>query len=188
MTAWANTPQRYGMVAIVLHWAMAVLLIVLTVLGLYMVRLPDAGYDTEKITLILVHKAVGMVALVLVLLRLLWRLGAALPQLSPGLPEWQQVAARFVHLLFYALLFALPLTGWVMSSAGGYPVTFFGGFDLPDITGLDDWLFRVSIVVHRWLAYALIVLLALHAGAALHHHWSLRDDTLRRILPDVQEP
>ena len=185
MNAWANTPQRYGMVAIVLHWAMAVLLIVLTVLGLYMVRLPDAGYDTEKITLILVHKAVGMVALVFVLARLLWRLAGALPQLAPGLAEWQQVTARFVHLLFYAVLFALPLTGWVMSSAGGYPVTFFGWFTVPDITELDDWLFRVSIVVHRWLAYALIVLLVLHSGAALYHHWSLRDDTLRRMLPDT---
>jgi len=183
MKAWANTPQHYGIIAIVLHWAMAVLLIVLTVLGLYMVRLPDAGYDTEKITLILVHKAIGMVALVFVLLRLVWRLCSDLPQLAAGLPQWQQVTARFVHLLFYALLFSLPFTGWVMSSAGGYPVSFFGWFNVPDITGLDEQLFVLSIVVHRWLAYALVVLLALHAGAALHHHWTLRDDTLRRMMP-----
>ena len=183
MPAWANTPLRYGSVAMVLHWAMAIVLIVLTAMGLYMVNLPDAGYDTEKITLILVHKAIGMVALVLVALRLLWRLRSALPELVPGLAEWQQVLARFVHLLFYALMFALPLTGWVMSSAGGYPVSFFGWFDVPDITDLNDWLFRLSIVVHRWLAWMLAVLLALHAGAALHHHWHLRDDTLRRMLP-----
>jgi cytochrome b561 len=183
MRAWANTPLRYGTVAIVLHWAMAVLLVALTVLGLYMVRLPDAGYDTEKITLIIVHKAIGMVALASAVLRLLWRWCSDLPQLASGLPEWQQVTARFVHLLFYALLFALPLTGWVMSSAGGYPVSFFGWFDIPDITRLNEWLFRVSIDVHRWLAYALVVLMALHAVAALHHHWNLRDDTLRRMMP-----
>jgi len=93
------------------------------------------------------------------------------------------VAAYLVHLLFYALMFALPLTGWVMSSAGGYPVLFFGWFDLPDVTGLDEWLFHASIAVHRWLAYGLAALLAVHAGAALHHHFVLRDVTLRRMLP-----
>ena len=173
----------YDLLAIAFHWAMAALLLALLALGWYMVSLPDAGYDTWKITLILAHKAIGMLALALVAVRLGWRLARALPPLAAGLPEWQQVAARLAHLVFYALMFALPLTGWIMSSAGGYPVPFFDWFDMPDIVGLNDWVFHLSIVVHRWLAYALGALLAVHAGAALRHHFILRDDTLRRMLP-----
>ena len=180
---WANTPQRYGTVAAALHWGMAVLLIVLIALGLYMDSLPEVGFDTEKITAILVHKALGMVVLAFAALRLGWRVGNALPRLVEGMPAWQQVAARFVHLLLYALMFALPLTGWVMSSAGGYPVTFFGWFEFPDITGPNEWLFHASIAVHHWLAYGLIALLLLHAVAALHHHFVLRDETMRSMFP-----
>lgn len=183
MIPWANTQRQYGAVAIALHWGMALLLVALAALGLYMVRLPDAGYDTEKITLILVHKALGMLALFVVMLRLAWRLFGALPRLVDGLPEWQQVAARFVHLMFYALMFALPLTGWLMSSAGGYPVPFFERFDLPDLVGVNDWLFQVLIDVHRWLAWMFLFFLVLHAAAALRHHFARRDDSLRRMLP-----
>jgi cytochrome b561 len=179
----ANDPKRYGLVAIALHWGMALLLLVLVVMGIYMVRMPDAGYDQAKITLILVHKALGLIALAAVLLRLAWRVGNLLPQLVAGLPEWQQVAARFVHLALYALMLALPLTGWWMSSAGGYPVTFFGWFDLPDIGPFNDYWFRMSIAIHRWLGYALIAVVGLHAAAALRHHWVQRDDTLKRMWP-----
>jgi cytochrome b561 len=183
MKPWANTVLRYGAIAIALHWAMAVLLLGLFALGIYMVGLPEVGFDTEKITLILVHKAVGMLALLVAAIRLAWRLRSPLPQLADGLPDWQQVSARFVHLMFYALMFALPLTGWLMSSAGGYPVSFFGWFDLPDLIPVNEQVFRLLIDVHRWLAWLLAFFLVLHAGAALRHHLQLHDDTLRRMLP-----
>lgn len=179
--AWTNTPERYGTVAILLHWASAALLLVVLGLGLYMVSLPDAGYDERKITLILVHKSVGMGTLALLALRLGWRLGNPLPALAQGLPFWQQVAARFVHLAFYGVLFALPVTGWLMSSAGGYPVILFGEFVLPDLVPLNEGRFRFYIELHRWLADTLLLLLALHAGAALRHHILMKDDTLRRM-------
>ena len=179
----ANTERRYGLVAVALHWAMAVLLLVLVAMGVYMVRLPDAGFDQVKITLILVHKAIGLGALGAVLLRLGWRVGSALPALAEGLPPWQQVAARFVHLLLYALMLALPLTGWLMSSAGGYPVTLFAGIELPDLVDYNEQQFRFYIALHRWLGYALALVVALHAAAALRHHYGLKDDTLRRMLP-----
>ena len=181
MPALSNTEHGYGVVALLLHWGMALLLTGLLALGVYMVRLPDVGYDQRKILLILVHKAIGMGALAAALLRLGWRLGNALPALAPQIPPGQQVAARFVHLVFYALMIALPMTGWLMSSAGGYPVPLFGGFSLPDLIGLNDDHFRLYIVVHRWLGYALLLLVAMHAGAALHHHFVRRDDTLRRM-------
>ena len=183
MSRWSNTPQGYGLVALLLHWAMALLLLALAALGLAMVRMPDVGYDQDKILLILAHKAIGIAALAVVVLRLGWRIGQAQPGLADSVPEGQQVAARFVHLVFYALMIALPMTGWLMSSAGGYPVPLFAGFSLPDLVGLDDDHFRVYIVVHRWLAYALLLLVGVHAAAALHHHLVRRDDTLRRMLP-----
>lgn len=183
MLAWFNDTQRYGVAALLLHWGMALLLAALVALGLYMVSLPDAGYDQVKITLILVHKGLGMVALALALVRIAWRGLNPLPALTAGLPAWQQVAARVVHLCFYALMVLLPVTGWLMSSAGGYPVPVFGWFSLPPLIGLDPRLFDALGVLHRWLADALLVLAALHAGAALDHHLRRRDDTLLRMLP-----
>lgn len=179
--AWSNTGDRYGVLAIALHWASAGLIVVLLGTGLYMVAMPDVGFDQHKITLILVHKALGIGALALLGVRFGWRLGNVLPALGEGLPGWQQVAARFVHLTFYAVLFALPITGWLMSSAGGYPVILFGSFALPDLIPVHQAQFAFYIVLHRWLGYALLMLLAVHAGAALRHHFVLKDDTLQRM-------
>jgi len=183
MPAWFNSAQRYGVIALLLHWGMAIVLLALAALGLYMVALPDAGYDQTKITLILAHKSLGMVAFALALARIAWRTVNALPALASGLPAWQQLAARVVHLCFYALMVLLPLTGWLMSSAGGFPVPLFDWFDLPDLIGQDPRLFDALTVLHRWLADALLALAALHAAAALHHHFRRRDDTLLRMLP-----
>ena len=184
MPPFTNTAARYGAVAMLLHWGMALLLAVLAGTGLYMVAMPDVGYDTRKITLILVHKAIGMAALAAVLLRLAWRGANRLPALVAGLPMWQQVAARFVHLALYALMFAVPMSGWLMSSAGGYPIPLFvGDVVAPDLIGFNDHLFYLLITVHRWLAYALMAVVALHAVAAWHHHAVKKDDTLRKILP-----
>jgi cytochrome b561 len=162
---------------------MALLLVTLVVLGLYMVSLPDVGFNTRKIMLILYHKELGVAALLLVALRLVWRIGNVLPSLVARLPDWQKVTARFVHLSFYALMLSLPITGWLMSSAAGIPVSFLGLFTLPDLIPHDELLFRAFIRIHQWLAYALIACLLVHAGAALAHHLVFKDDTLRKMLP-----
>ena len=180
-----NSDERYGALAMLLHWGMAIALAVLAGTGLYMVALPDVGFDTAKITLILVHKAIGMGALAAVVLRLAWRLGNRLPRPAAGLPMWQRVAAHFAHLAMYALMLALPLSGWLMSSAGGYPIPLVAGWVAPDLIGLNDHLFQLLIAVHRWLAYAFIVLVAVHAGAAVHHHVVRKDGTLRKMLPEA---
>ena len=177
-----NSEARYGIAIVALHWIMAFLLIVLITLGIYMVRLPDEGFDTLKIQLILYHKEAGMFALALAVLRLAWRVGDVLPRLVETLPDWQKLAARFVHLSFYALMLALPMTGWLMSSAGGFPISFLGLFDLPDLVRRSDYLFQVFVEVHQWLGYGLVALLVVHAGAALRHHFILKDDTLRKML------
>ena len=188
MRSLQNSDDRYGAVAMTLHWLMALLLSALVVLGLYMAHLPDVGFDTWKIELTLLHKQLGMLALALAALRFLWRLGNALPRLAATLPDWQQVAARFVHLCFYALMFALPLSGWLMSSAAGIPVWMAGLFTLPDLVSHDERLFRTLIDLHRYLADALIGCMAAHIGAAFRHHFLLRDDTLQKMLPGAAIP
>lgn len=166
-----------------LHWLMAIVLAALVVLGLYMVSLPDVGFDTRKIVLILYHKQLGMAALALALLRLGWRVGHALPALVETLPGWQQVTARVVHLCLYALMLALPVSGWLMSSAAGFPMSFLGVFDLPDLISQNDYHFRALVEIHKWLGYALIALTVMHAGAALMHHFMFQDETLKKMLP-----
>jgi cytochrome b561 len=178
-----NTRERYGSIAVAFHWLMAVLVVGLLALGLYMVQLPDVGYDKKKITLILWHKEYGILALLFVLARMAWRSRGLLPRLEPA-PVWQKVTARFVHLCLYALLVALPITGWLMSSASALPVPFFGLGYLPEPLPRDDYLFRAFIAIHKWLAYALLALLAAHVGAALWHHFVDRDATLKKMLPD----
>lgn len=178
-----NTRTRYGAVAIALHWAMAALIIGLCAVGLYMTALPDAGFDTRKVWLTIYHKEFGVLALVLATIRLAWNAGAAQPQPLAGVAEWQNVAGRFVHYCFYGLMVALPVTGLLMSSAAAIPVSFFGLFYLPDLVPRDDRLFRELVAVHHLLGYALLLFLALHVGAALRHHFTLRDDTLTRMLP-----
>lgn len=178
-----NTQHHYGAVAALFHWIMAILVIALAGLGLYMVRLPDVGFNKEKITLILYHKQFGVLVLGLLALRLGWRLSNRIPRLVETLPDWQKIAARFVHLCFYALMIALPVTGWLMSSAAGIPVSVFELFTLPDLVPFDEFLFKELIEVHKWLGYVLIAFIGVHIGAALRHHFMLKDDTLRRMLP-----
>ena len=178
-----NSERHYGSVAITLHWLMALLLIVLVAMGLYMVSLPDAGYDAGKIRLILIHKELGMLALVIAAPRLFWRFANALPRLVDTLPEWQKVIARFVHLCFYGLMFALPVTGWLMSSAAGIPVSVPGLFTLPDLIARSDLLFQTYIQVHAALAFVLIACMLAHIGAAVRHHFYLRDTTLKKMIP-----
>lgn len=178
-----NSEGRYGAVAIALHWLMALLLIGLVAMGLYMVSLPDAGYDAWKIVLILAHKQLGMLALLIAASRLFWRFANALPRLVDTLPDWQKVLARFVHLCFYGLMFALPVTGWLMSSAAGLSISVLGLFTLPDLVGRNDLLFQTLIQVHAALAYGLIACMLAHIGAALRHHFVARDATLKKMLP-----
>jgi cytochrome b561 len=178
-----NSVQRYGAVAMLLHWLMALLLIALVMLGLYMAGLPDVGFDTRKIRLILYHKELGILALILAAPRFLWRFINALPRLVGTIPDWQKVLARLVHLCFYGLMFALPVTGWIMSSAAGIPVSVLGLFTLPDLTRPNENLFRTFIEIHKWLSYTLIVCMTAHIGAALRHHFMLKDATLKKMLP-----
>jgi cytochrome b561 len=175
-----NTPLRYGHIAVTLHWVMALLVIGMLCLGLYMVGL---SISLEKLQLYGWHKSFGVLILMLVVVRLAWRFSSIIPKLPPALALWQKFAAHMTHVLLYACLFLMPITGWLMSSAAGVPVSFFGWFMLPvPVPASEQWRL-MFLEIHKLIAFGLIGLICIHIGAALQHHFIYKDNILRRILP-----
>lgn len=172
-----NSETRFGLISILFHWVMAIILIALLALGLYMVRLP---ISIEKLKLYGWHKEWGMLALLLIILRSIWRASNIIPELR--LPWWEVLAARTVHYAFYFFMFAIPLTGWLMTSASGLPVSFFGWFVFPDLISPHQDLIHLLKKTHKWLGFALIAAIILHFCAALKHHFIDKDDILRRMF------
>ena len=130
------------------------------------------------------HKSVGLTILALALLRLLWRWSQReSPPLPGDLRAWERALAGLTHVGLYALLFVLPLTGWAMSSAKNYPVSWFSLFSLPDFVGPDEVLFERLRTLHGALATTLVVLAGLHVLGALQHHFIRKDSVLLRMLP-----
>lgn len=171
---------RYSLPAIALHWLMAVLLIGLFSLGLYMHDLP---LSPDRLKLYSWHKWAGVTAFVLALLRLAWRLGNRPPPLPAAMPHWQKAASHGMHHLFYVLMVAIPLSGWLMSSAKGFQTVYFGVLPLPDLLARDKEVGEMLQTVHEYLNLTLAALVVAHVGAALKHHLVDRDDVLLRMLP-----
>ncbi|MBA3813298.1 MAG: cytochrome b [Alphaproteobacteria bacterium] len=159
---------------------MAILIIGQLALGFYMVDLPSG---LQKIELIGWHKEIGVCILLLVTLRLAWRMRNISPLPPKHTPYWQQLAATGVHYLLYAVIFALPLTGWLLSSAAGHPVSFFGFFVLPGLISPNKHLAFLFFTAHQWLAFGLMGLLVVHVGAVFYHYVFYKHNILRRIFP-----
>jgi cytochrome b561 len=119
-------------------------------------------------------------ALMLVMVRIIWRLSNRIPYLT--LPLWEKIAARTVHWAFYGFMFAMPITGWLITSAAGLPVSFFGLFVLPDLVTPNPDSMQLFQKIHEWLGYGLIATIVLHTSAALKHHFINKDDILKRML------
>jgi cytochrome b561 len=166
-------------VAQTLHWVIVGLLIVQVALGKIAHELP-VGLD--KLALLARHKSVGITILGLAVIRLAWRWIDRPPPLPP-MPRWQHLAAHLNHWTLYALLFAMPLSGWMMSSASNYPVSWFGLVQLPDLVAPNRSLKEQLEEVHELLAIILIALALLHVAAALKHQYFDRDGLLFRMLP-----
>ena len=172
-----NPPQAWGRVSIALHWLTAALILGLAAVGLLMTELPTSPLKMQIYGL---HKSFGLTVLALTLLRLAWRLLAGSPEALPG-NKLQLLASRAVHAMLYALLFAIPLSGWLYNSASGFPLRWFG-MPMPKLfTGFNPALKQLAHALHENLFYLLAVLLVLHAGAALFHHYVRKDDTLKRM-------
>lgn len=173
--------ERWGAISQGLHWLVAALVLLLGVVGLVMGELPRVPKYFWVYT---AHKSLGITVLALVVVRLGWRLYAGAPPAVPGTPGWQQRTASLTHGLLYALVLAMPLSGWLYDSASGLrPFRLFGLVEMPRLSAPDERLADLSHALHEWGVWLLIALVLLHAGAALYHHLHLRDATLARMLP-----
>jgi len=175
-----NPPSRYTHTAIALHWLLALLILTSLAVGLYMVELRLSPW---KLKVYSWHKWLGVSIFLLVLLRLAWRLTHAAPPLPAGMPAWQRHAAAVSHGLLYLLMLAIPLSGWLMSSAKGFQTVYFGVLPLPDLVERSKILGDFLASTHVTLNYTLMALLLIHVAAALKHHFIDRDDVLRRMSP-----
>ncbi len=175
-----NTEMRYGLVTIFFHWLIAIIVIAQLTLGLYMTDLPRG---ILKLKLYGWHKEIGVIILALAISRLLWRSVNIKPEFSFNIPAWQRFAANFVHRAFYFFLLALPLTGWLISSAAGLSISFFGLFLLPDLIAPNKELLPIFEQLHEWLAWGLIIFIVLHVLAVIQHLIVYRENILRRMWP-----
>lgn len=169
---------RYSSPAIVLHWLMALLIFVTFPLGLYMT---DLSLSPEKLKLYSYHKWIGITVLMLVTLRVVWRLTHTPPPLPDSVAGWQRRASQLVHGLLYLLMIAVPLSGWLMSSAEGFQTVWLGMLPLPDLIGKDKAMGVLLVEVHKGLSFTLLALVVMHVGAALQHHFIERQPFLQRM-------
>ena len=175
-----NTPERWGSVSIGLHWTIAALIL--------LVQLP-AGLTMEAVgrgalqdLLYNVHKTNGLVIFTLAVIRLGWRWSQPVPALPADLPAWQWFAARTSHTLLYLLLFLMPISGFLYTAMGGFPVPFFGLYDLARLVPENEPAADFFHITHVSLQYVLYAVVALHVAGALQHHLIRQDGVLRRML------
>jgi cytochrome b561 len=165
----------------VLHWLMAIMVLAMLFIGVSMV----STLQPRFLTLISIHKPLGIAILLLAVLRfgVRWRLGA--PPLPGDLPRIQALAANLSHVSLYVLLIVMPLVGWGMLSAGGYPVRLYGSLHLPEILPHDDQLYAILRTTHAVLAYTFFAIILLHVTAALFHALIRRDGVFRAMAGSV---
>lgn len=179
-TADDQRPMQYTGTAKVLHWLMALLIVGLFALGQYM---SDLSMSPSKLQLYSWHKWIGVTAFLLLLVRMAWRLTHQPPALPTQMPPRLRFASQISHGALYLLMLAIPLSGWLMSSAKGYQTVWFGVLPIPDLLGKDKQLGDALAEVHGALNSVLALVVLIHVAAALKHHFIDRDDVLRRILP-----
>ena len=175
-----NSNVRYTAPAIALHWLMAWLIIAVYFLGLSIDALP---VGPDRIQVVGWHKWLGVTIAFLWGFRVLWRASHRPPALPASSPAWQNAASHLVHVALYLLMIAIPVSGWLMSSAKGYTTNFFGLFDLPNLLMKDKELGHTLKEVHEVLANSLMALVGLHIAAALKHQLVDKDNLLGRMRP-----
>lgn len=170
-------PAAYTRTAVVLHWAVAALIVIGFVMGQVMT---DLAMSPLKLRLYSWHKWLGITVLMLVVLRLIWRLTHR-PPAPPPMPAWQRKAARATHALLYVLMLAIPLSGWLFSSAAGVPTVLYGLWQLPDLVARDETLADRLRFIHVALNNGLLALVLLHVAAAVKHQFIDRDGLMARM-------
>ena len=169
--------HRFNPLQRALHWIMAVCILAMLFIGVGMA----STVASEYLTLVNIHKPLGILILILALIRLVVRLRYGAPPLPLDLPEPMKLAAYLSHYALYALMIAMPLIGWAMQSAGGYPVIMWQGFELPPILPHDIVVYGQLRRVHGLLGYAFFLLILGHLAAALMHAWVRRDGVFQSM-------
>jgi cytochrome b561 len=164
-----------------LHWGMLLIYVGIITVGFYMTGLP---LGPAKLKIYALHKSIGLSLLALAAVRLAWRAAQRRPP-PAAMPAWQAAIATTTKGLLYALMFVMPLSGWLYNSAAGFPLQWFRLVNLPALTAADPALNALAKSVHETGVIVLIVLVAAHAAAALKHHFIDRDSTLVAMLPWV---
>jgi cytochrome b561 len=173
-----NTTERYGIGSISLHWLMAVLILGQIALGWYM---SDLVRSPTKIKLIGLHKEIGILILIMVIIRISWRAINIAPSMIK-LSYLDRMATQFVHNILYFFMFAVPISGWIMTATRGLAISFFGLFTLPGLAIPNNEISYLFNEIHVWLAYTLLFTIGLHVAGALKHHFIDKDTTLQRML------
>lgn len=179
-----NSSTSYGSIAQLFHWLIALLVFAQIAIGLYAADLP---VSIERLKWLSRHKSIGITVLALVLLRFAWRVANTVPALPASMPRRERVLAIATHRLLYLLLVLAPLSGWLHASAAGLSASWFGVFTVPDMVAKNPGITPYFEYLHEVFVYSLIVLLALHIGAALRHALFLRDGVMKRMLPGSEE-
>ncbi len=174
-----NTPY-YGLLAKLLHWLVAILLLCLCGLGFYMTELDyyDANYKSSFD----LHRSLGVLTALLIMLRIFWATLDIRPKLSARLTRFERIAATATHHSMYLLMVMLPIAGYLVSTADGRAVEVFGWLSIPALLAAEKGREEWAGDLHEALAITLLVLIALHLAAVLKHHFIDKDDTLKRML------
>lgn len=172
--------SRYSSLSITLHWAMLLLLIAVYACMELREYYPKGSDFREGLKMW--HFMFGLTVLLLVLIRVVARVTGGTPPITPDPPAWQTLIARLTHLALYAFMIAMPIAGWVILSASGKAIPFYG-LELPALVGLNKALAEQVKELHETVATIGYFLVGLHAVAALFHHYIVKDDTLRRMIP-----
>lgn len=176
-----NTKDHYGSISRALHWLIALLVIVMLGFGFFMGDFPKA----YKPTVYMLHKSTGLLILFLMSIRLIWTLFNRSPDLPTNIPKWQAISARLAHICLYVILFAMPITGLVMSVAANKLPTFYGLFTVT-IPGLQPNKALASLMnsSHEIIAWILLSFVFLHILAVLKHVFIEKDNLLKRMMPE----
>ncbi len=174
-----NNAQAWGIISRLFHWITAVLIIWAFYLGWTMTELE---VSPEMFARYNFHKSLGLTVLALAILRLVWRLANNNPLLPEGMTGIEKTLAHITHWGLYAIILIMPFSGWLLTSAGGVPVNYFGLGSVPLLMDKNDGLAEIFERVHETLSNLLIVLFVLHVLGALKHHFINKDDTLRRMI------
>jgi cytochrome b561 len=178
----AEPRNRYSTVSLIFHWGLALLVLTQVLL----ITAHEATEGPQSRQFVVMHKEIGLTILVLTLARIGWRIANPALPMPPGTPDWQKLAARATHVLFYVLLIGLPLGGWAASSAAGRDISYFGLFNWPLLPlPLDRALAKTFMNMHELGVKFLYVLLVLHVLAALKHQFIDRDNVLHRMVPFI---